>query len=117
MRRLRRGSALVAFTVLAVAASAVGPCHCVLMVVPCAGDTPETHSCCEGPVGVQQASDECCSAGPELAQTFAKPTDVAVPALRGSHVAFVAATTRTLHVSAVRTPPPLRFDTTTVLLI
>jgi hypothetical protein len=119
MSRSQPGAVLAGLAALALAVSAVGPCHCFLGAGPCHEPTREAdaHACCEKPAGVQAVADGCCDDAPELILAAPDVPQVAPPAPQGVRgVTFVAAE-RAVSVGPAHAPPPHPPDRTTVLLI
>jgi hypothetical protein len=119
MRGTVRRAALGSLVALALVASALGPCHCVLTGGACHQERPEAdaHACCEKPTGVQAAADECCDDAPELVLASTDVPEVARPALQAGPVALEGPANRSVPVADVRLFPPPSLDRTTVLLI
>ncbi len=118
MHRSARKTALAGLAALALAVSAVGPCHCLLSTAACHQTREaDAHACCEKPVGVQAVSDECCDSSPALVVASTDVPEVAPPSLQASLPGAVLPGERSAPVAVVRTPPPLALDRTTVLLI
>jgi hypothetical protein len=111
--------ALGALTALALAVSAVGPCHCLVSDNACHQEAPEAdaHGCCEKPAGVQAAADECCDTSPELLVAATDVRQVTPPSPEASPAGPVFAGERSVSVPAVRALAPPSLDRTTVLLI
>lgn len=119
MRRSVHRTALVGLAALALAVSAVGPCHCLLANAACHQETRETdaHACCEKPQGVQAAAGECCETGPDLVLANSDVPEIAPPTPQASPIRPTLPGERSACAAVVRTPPPLALDRTTVLLI
>jgi len=112
-------SALAGLMALALGASAVGPCHCLVNAGACHQEAREAdaHACCEKPTGVQTVADECCDDAPELVLVSTDVPVLAAPMLQGVHAAMAQAPARAVPVDATHAPPPHPPDRTTVLLI
>ncbi len=119
MRTDLRRAALGSLVALALAASAIGPCHCVLNGGACQQERPgaDGHACCEKPTGVQAVADDCCDDAPELVLAATEVPEVAPPALQGVHAVTTLAVGRAVPIVATDAPPPHPPDRTTVLLI
>lgn len=119
MRRVVHRAALGSLVALALVASAIGPCHCVLNGGACHQERPEAdgHACCEKPAGVQDAAHECCDDDPELVLASTDVPEVARPALQAGPAALEGPVNRSAPTADVRLFPPPSLDRTTVLLI
>jgi hypothetical protein len=104
---------------LALAVSAIGPCHCILNDGACRRGAQEAdaHGCCEKPAGVQAAADECCGDAPELVLASTDVPEVAPPALQSRAVVTARATGGIRALDPTHAPPPHPSDRTTILLI
>lgn len=119
---MERGSlkaVLAGVATLALAASAVGPCPCVLNAAECHREAREAdaHACCEEPAGVQAASEGCCDATRELVVASQVVSKVTPPTLQVAHIPSTYPSVRAAVVTIARSLPPLPLDRTTVLLI
>ena len=119
---MRRGSlkaVLAGVAALALAASVVGPCPCVLNAAECHREVREAaaHACCEEPAGVQAVSEECCDATPELVVASPDVSKVTPPTFQVAHTPSTYPSVRAAVVTTARSLPPLPLDRTTVLLI
>ena len=119
MSRGFRTTATAGLAALALAMSAMGPCHCFLSPAACHRDAAEAdaHACCEKPTGVQAVADECCDDAPELVLASTDVPEVAPPSLQAGPVALERPANRSVPVADVRLFPPPSLDRTTVLLI
>jgi hypothetical protein len=120
MVRVSFKAVLAGMASLALAASAVGLCPCVLDAAECHREArqADAHACCEEPAGVQAMSEECCvDATPEPVVASQDVSRVTPPALQVAHTPSTDPSPRTAVVIAVRSLPPLPLDRTTVLLI
>jgi len=119
MGRAAHNSALAGLAALALAVSAIGPCHCLVSAAACHTESAEAdaHACCEKPAGVQAVADECCDDAPELVLASTDVPEVPAPALQDDHVAVARPPARATEVAATHAPPPHPPDRTTVLLI
>ncbi len=119
---MERGSlkaVLAGVAALALAASAVGPCPCVLSAAECHREVQEAdaHACCEERAGVQAVSEECCDATPELLVASLDTSRVTPPIVEVAHTPVTHPSVRAAVVITARSLPPLPLDRTTVLLI
>jgi hypothetical protein len=114
-----RKTALSGLVALALAVSAVGPCHCLVNVRAChrAAQEVDAHACCQKPTGVRGVADECCGDATELLLASTDVPEVAAPMLQGGHAAMAEVPARAVPVNAIDAPPPHPPDRTTVLLI
>jgi len=119
MSRSTHRTVLAGLAGLALAVSAIGPCHCLLSDGACQRGAQEAdaRACCEKPAGVQAAADECCDDAPDLVLASTDVPEVAAPALQVDHVAPAQPSVRATLVAATHAPPPPPPDRTTVLLI
>ena len=119
MSRTTRRTALAGLAALALAVSAIGPCHCLVNAGACHREAQETDAdaCCEKPTGIQAVGDECCGDAPELVLASTDVPEVAPPTLQASHIGHGPSGEQSVPVAAIRTPPSPSLDRTTVLLI
>jgi len=119
MVRTGRRAAFAGLVALALAVSAIGPCHCLVNAGACHREAQEAdaHACCEKPTGVQAVGDECCGDAPELVLASTDVPEVAPPTLQSGHAVPALVTGRAQPVDVTHTPPPHPPDRTTVLLI
>ena len=119
MHRSAGRTVFASLAALALAVSAVGPCHCFLGTGPCHEPTrgAEAHACCQEPAGVQAVADACCGDAPEIIVAATDVPQVAPPSLHGVHGATDLTSERAVSAGPVHAPPPHPPDRTTVLLI
>ena len=118
MRWRANRAALLPLVVLAVLASALAPCRCVLDVAPChEAEEREAHACCDETAGVQAVSDSCCDEAPDFVAIATDVPEAAPWELRGSHCTQLPSNARLVSHLLATTPPPVLPDRTTVLLI
>ena len=119
---MERGSlkaVLAGVAALALAASVVGPCPCVLTAAECHREAREAdaHACCEEAAGVQAVSEECCDATPDLVVASLNTFKMTPPIFEVAHTPATYPSARASVMTTARSLPPLPLDRTTVLLI
>ena len=119
MSQTTRRTVLAGLAALALAVSAIGPCHCLVNAGACHREEQkvDAHACCEKPAGVQAVADECCDSSADLVLASTDVPEVAPPTLQTSHVGNGLTGEQSMPVAAVRMPPSPQLDRTTVLLI
>lgn len=119
MERRSFKAILAGVAALALATSAVGPCHCVLTAAACHSEAreAEAHGCCEESAGVQAVSEECCDATPELVVASPDVSKVTPHSFQLAHTPSTYPSVRSAVVASARSLPPLTLDRTTILRI